>query len=213
MRKLDRTAVTEPTCLCTYIHGRDKWSEVKGCDKEEIRSCLEEMQGRRCAYCEGDLDTLGQHIEHFWRKGQYPVRTFDWTNLFWSCDETDSCGHFKDHGAGAYDVAQLVDPCCDDPDLFFRFRSDGTIDVRPGLSPADKHRAVETLRVFGLCAKWGRLRNMRKAAISGYLQDAEDAIEAGFGPDDLAEYFQETLVEVATLPFSTAIRHVLTERP
>jgi uncharacterized protein (TIGR02646 family) len=156
---------------------------------------------------------LGQHIEHFWRKSVHPAKTFDWKNLYWSCDQTDSCGHFKDHGAGAYDVNQLVDPCCDDPDLFFRFRSDGTIDVQLGLSPADKHKAEETLRVFGLCAQWGRLRNMRKAAVSGYLEDVREAIKAGFGPDDLVEYFEETLQEIATLPFSTAIRHVLTERP
>jgi uncharacterized protein (TIGR02646 family) len=213
MRRLDRSVASEPVCLPAYRHGRDNWSNVKGCDKEEIRGCLEQMQGRRCAYCEGDLDTLGQHIEHFWRKSVHPARTFDWENLYWSCNQTDSCGHFKDHGAGAYDVAHLVDPCRDDPDRFFIFRADGTIDIRSGLTEAERHRASETLRVFGLNDKWGRLRNMRKRAVSGYLQDVQDAIEAGFGPDDLVEYFRDALQRSASLPFSTAIRHVLTERP
>lgn len=213
MRKLDRTSASIPVCLARYTHGRNNWSDVNGCDKEEIRVCLEQMQGRRCAYCEGDLDTFGQQIDHFKRKHFFKRHTFDWNNLYWSCDQKESCGHFKDNGAGYYEVTHLIDPCCDDPDMFFIFRADGTIDIRPGLTEAQHHRASETLRVFALNDKWGRLRNMRKRAVSGYLQDVQDAIEAGFGPDDLVEYFRDALQIAVNLPFSTAIRHVLTERP
>ena len=84
----------------------------------------------------GHLDALGQHIEHFRRKKHFPELTFTWANLYWSCDQTDSCGHYKDHGAGAYNVNDLVELCIDDPDEFFRFRADGTISIRPGLSAA-----------------------------------------------------------------------------
>jgi uncharacterized protein (TIGR02646 family) len=212
MRKLNRAICPAPACLGGYTHGVHTWDNVSSVHKGEIRTHLETMQGRRCAYCEGDIETLGQHIEHFRRKSSHPALTFDWDNLFWSCDQTDSCGHFKDCGAGPYNVTDLINPCCDDPDAFFIFQADGTISIRHGLSAADQHRARETLRVFSLDAKWGRLRAMRKAAISGYVEDADTAFNEGWSPDDIRDLFQTELEIARNLPFYTAIRHVLTER-
>lgn len=213
MRYLDRMAVPAPACLGSYTHHTNSWDNVTGLHREQIRARLQQMQGRRCAYCEGGIDALGQHIEHFRRKSQFQVLTFEWGNLYWSCDQTDSCGHYKDHGAGHYNVADLIDPCAEDPDAFFRFRADGTITIRAGLTAHDQHRAAETLRVFGLDEKWGRLRNMRKGAVAGYIRDADEAIKVGFGPADLQEYFKEALVAAAAEPFPTVVRHVLTEGP
>ncbi|QYK43751.1 MAG: TIGR02646 family protein [Xanthobacteraceae bacterium] len=212
MRKLDRAICPAPACLGSYTHGVHKWDNVSSAEKGEIRTQLEAMQGRRCAYCEGSIDSLGQHIEHFRRKSLHPALTFDWNNLFWSCDQTDSCGHFKDRGAGPYNVVDLIDPCLDDPDAFFVFRADGTISVRNGLSAQDEHRARETLRVFSLNPQWGRLRNMRQAAVSGYVDSANDAFDAGLTPADIRAYFAQELQAAHDLPFYTAIRHVLTER-
>lgn len=214
MRKLDRAARPAPPCLGHYDHGAHSWKDVAPDHKAEIKAHLETMQGRRCAYCEGDIDVLGQHIEHFRCKGDPSYRhlTFDWSNLFWSCDQKHSCGRFKDNGAGQYNVADLIEPCCDDPDAFFIFQADGTISVRRGLSAQDERRARETLRVFRLDADWGRLRAMRKAAVFGYVNDADEAVNAGLSPDDIREYFADVLECAKSLPFYTAIRHVLTER-
>lgn len=212
MRKLDRTKYPAPACLGGYRHGAHSWQDVVPDHKKEIRAQLETMQGRRCAYCEGDIDTLGQHIEHFRRKSVHPALTFDWDNLFWSCDQADSCGHFKDHGAGPYNVTDLINPCCDDPDAFFIFQADGTISVRQGLSEVDQRRATETLRVFSLDAEWGRLRAMRKVAVSGYVDSANEAFDAGLTPTDIRAYFAQELQAAHNLPFYTAIKHVLTER-
>ncbi|OEC93555.1 retron Ec78 anti-phage system effector HNH endonuclease PtuB [Rhizobium sp. YK2] len=213
MQHLDRAAVPAPPCLGTYNHGADTWDNVSSQDRAEIKIHLETLQGRRCAYCEGGVEDLGQHIEHFRRKSTYPALTFDWNNLFWSCDEKDSCGHFKDSGAGPYDVADLINPCSDDPDQFFTFRADGTISVRHGLSQPQQHKANETLRVFSLHPQWGRLRNMRKAAVVGYIKYIADAVADGFSDDDIHELIAEELQAARGLPFYTAIRHVLTERP
>lgn len=211
MRKLDRINATVPVCLANYQYGQHNWDDLTPDDRAQIRQCLEDMQGHRCAYCEGSLDILGQHIEHFRRRGQghSPHLTFVWSNLYWSCDQQDSCGRYKDHDAGPYNVNELMDPSVDDPDRFFRFRSDGTISLRHGLDAADTHRAEETLRVFNLHAKWGRLRNMRKAAVSSYVSMVDNA--AGFSPDEMRQLFTDELAAAASLPFFTAIRHVLTE--
>ena len=172
MRRLDRTICPAPACLEAYHHDTHSWSDVRPEHKAEIRAHLERMQGRRCAYCEGDIDVLGQHVEHFRRKGDPANRclTFDWGNLFWSCDQSDSCGHFKDHGAGAYNVADLINPCSDEPDGFFIFRSDGTISVRRGLSADDERRARETLRVFSLSRRVGSTPQHAKDGRDGLCQ-------------------------------------------
>lgn len=211
MRRLNRGAVAQPACLANYQHGQHKWDDLSPEDKEEIRQRLEQMQGRRCAYCEGSLDVLGWHIEHFRRKhaAHFPHLTFVWANLYWSCDQHDSCGHFKDNGAGAYNPNDLIDPCVDNPDAFFRFRADGTISIRHGLQAPDQHRARETLRVFNLDPQWGRLRQMRRAALVGYISMIDDAI--GFTMGELQQLFEDELAVAESLPFSTAIRHVLTE--
>jgi uncharacterized protein (TIGR02646 family) len=191
------------------VHPAQRWKDVTAADMNQIRTYLELMQGRCCAYCEGSLDALGQHIEHFRTRKQHPELTFTWTNLYWSCDQSDSCGHHKENGAGRYNVNDLIDPCMDEPDRFFRFRSDGTISIRPGLSPGDRSRAQETLRVLNLNPMWGRLRNMRRAAVAGYVSLAE--VEVGFSPGEWREFFSDELAVAATQPFYTAIRHVLTE--
>jgi len=209
VKRLDRSAVPAPACLGNYTHGEHNWSDVASADRVQIRAHLEQMQGRHCAYCEGPLDVLGHHIEHFRRKHLFQQLTFSWSNLYWSCDQTDSCGHYKDHGAGVYNVDELIDPCIDDPDRFFRFRSDGTITVRSNLQVMDQHRANETLRVFNLHPRWGRLRNMRKAAIAGYVSLADPQL--GFSASELREFFSDELALAATQPFYTAVRHVLTE--
>ena len=211
MRKLDRDCAEAPECLAGYDHRTDTWKSLTGEHKQQIRACLETLQGRRCAYCEGDLDLLGQHIEHFRRKSrfQFPELTFAWSNLYWSCDCDDSCGHYKDKRAGAYDVADLLNPCLDDPDKFFRFRSDGRISLRDGLGEIDLRRAQETLRVLNLDPQWGRLRKMRAAVLVGYVSLVDDG--AGLSNGELREYFEDVLLAAEAEPFSTAIRHVLTE--
>ena len=99
MHRLQRGAA--PICLARYRHGRDNWSALDGADRTEIWQTLEAMQSQRCAYCEAAIAEGNRHIEHFVQKGRDPRVTFQWDNLFGSCNREDSCGKYKDHGAGA----------------------------------------------------------------------------------------------------------------
>ena len=209
MRKLDRAAVAAPPCLGRYKHGQDNWNAVDHSERQQIRDALERMQGRRCAYCEGPLDELGQHIEHFRSRDRHSTLTFAWTNLYWSCDRHDSCGRYKDHDARPYVPDDLIDPCFDDPDRFFRFHSDGTIAVRHDLPAADRRRAVETLRVFNLDPGHGRLRSMRQRVAEAY-----QAVEMGIldalidcSEAERREFIEDEIARTADQPFSTVIRH------
>ena len=102
MHKLDRTA--PPRCLKKYDYRRDRWNDVTDREKHEIWQQLEKMQGRLCAYCESKL-TEKRHIEHFRQRSSFSKLTFEWENLFGSCNREDSCGKFKDKQS--YDLFEI----------------------------------------------------------------------------------------------------------
>jgi uncharacterized protein (TIGR02646 family) len=168
------------------------------------------MQGGLCAYCEGSLETLGSHIEHFRTRDGHPQLTFVWTNLLWCCDRSDSCGHHKDTKGRPYDVSNLIDPTTEEPDLFFRFNQNGTISVRDGLPPVPRKRAEETIRALGLDAEFGRLRQMRRLAVAAYHAQEPGMLEVlmTFSPEERRNYVREELVRTAREPFCTVIRHL-----
>jgi len=211
MHKLDRENINLPDCLNNYRHGRDEWAALTYEEREEIRSALELMQGRRCAYCECGLDDHGQHIEHFRQRGRYPQGTFDWSNLFLSCERHESCGKHKDR-CGQYDYTDLIKPDVEDPEYFLLFANDGTIAVRRGLTAIERRRAEETLRIFNLDEQGGPLRYMRKAAVSGYIKTAQEIQDiANYYPqEDWMPFLMEEIEQSKDLPFCTAIKHALT---
>jgi len=214
MHQLDRSYVPSPVCLSRYQHGRDNWNNLSDADRQEIRVALEVMQGRRCAYCECSLDAHhGQHIEHFLQRGRYPQGTFDWNNLFWSCERDNSCGKHKD-GCDSYNHDDLIKPDVEDPEQFFLFVSNGSIALRASLTAAQQHRAKETLRILNLDAQWGPLRHMRQRAARGYIQVVEDIMEmAAIHPPDVRQpLLEQELDQSRSLPFCTAIKHVLTRQ-
>lgn len=207
MRKLERGAA--PACLASYRHGRDNWSQVTPQEKAMIWTALEQMQGLRCAYCEGPAIDGKRHIEHFRQKGRDPTITFAWANLFGSCNRNASCGRYKDE-LPAYNPADLIKPDVEDPEHFFLFVTDGSIAIREGLSAADKRRAAETIRIFNL--NYG-LRQLRYSAIVNYIAQGDEArrmVEAGeCTREECLELLQAELAATADLPFATAIRHTL----
>jgi uncharacterized protein (TIGR02646 family) len=205
---------TAPACLGNYQHGAHQWTNLTPTwdEREEIRADLQAMQGQRCAYCEGDLDVHGQHIEHFRQRGRFPQGTFDWDNLFWSCEREDSCGKHKDK-CGVYSPADLIKPDVEDPEHFFLFASNGTIAIRTAtLTAQEQHRAAETLRIFNLDRERGALRYMRKARCAGYLKTAEElqSISATWPMEDWFPFLEEEIAKTRHLPFCTAIKHTLT---
>ncbi|UVM28914.1 TIGR02646 family protein [Pseudomonas sp. B21-021] len=172
------------------------------------------MQDTRCAYCDADISNLKRaHIEHFRQRDRYPQGTFDWTNLFGSCNREDACGKFKDD-CGPYDHNLLIKPDVDDPDDFLIFVKDGTIIPRADLNDRARRRALETLRIFNLDAQNGALRAMRQEAIRPHLDTAHAIMEMfeEFPQIDIQEFIEGEIQKIAHLPFSTSIRHTLSVR-
>lgn len=223
MHQLDRAIVPAPPCLARLRAAGNGWN-LAPADYDELHAALEQLQGRRCAYCEADLDVMGEHVEHFARRSRFPARIFDWANLFWSCSAPESCGKHKDacgqtsygpcarhdSDGAAYADADLIDPSLDDPEEYFLFVGDGQIRPRSGLSPEKSRRAIATIRVFGLDCE--RLRHMRKRVAAGYLHTAEELLDLAqvFAQQDVMDLLDGELQVTRHLPFATTIKHVLT---
>jgi uncharacterized protein (TIGR02646 family) len=211
MHKLDRDPVA-PACLRRYRHGRDTWSPESPtyAERQDIWAKLDTMQGQRCAYCESDISDCQRHIEHFRQRDRYPQGTFDWNNLFGSCNRKGTCGDHKDK-CGVYPPGDLLKPDVDDPDQFLVFSVDGSVRARRGLSDSEQHRAEATIRILGLD---NTLNQIRRSAVAGYAQTAEELMQLAenFDATDWLPLLQQELKDIAHLPFATAIRHVLTRQ-
>lgn len=126
------------------------WDEtfLKSDEHTAICDCLYARQDHHCAYCDIKInDTAAGHVEHLERRSDNPQRTFDWNDMFFSCNHTDSCGKYKDNSRLRFTPAEIVDPSVDDPSDFFVYGMNGRVSA---LNSVSAHRAGETIRVFNL---------------------------------------------------------------
>ena len=147
-----------------------------------IGNALYEQQDHYCAYCEIKIDEMqgGGHIEHLERRSDNPQRTFDWNNMFFSCNNLDSCGKFKDNQRLKYDVKDIVDPSREDPADFFTFDALGNVSP---LNHSVEHRALETIRIFNL---QDSVRLKRKRA--EIAETVKYFLELSPSEDDITEF-------------------------
>lgn len=142
-----------------------------------IGTVLHERQSKYCAYCAKYLSEKRKgHIEHLERRSDNPKRTFDWRNLFFSCNHSHSCGKYKDTNKIKFKPEDIVDPSQEDPADFFYFDANGFIFARSGVG---EERAKETIRVFNLNAAHlvGTRRNIARAAEKLYTYSDEELDE------------------------------------
>lgn len=164
MRKLKRGQA--PRCLSKYRYGRDKWRALSTNAQynAEVWRQLNNMQGHFCAYCESRLKQK-KHIEHFFRCRDVQQKTFDWSNLFGSCDEPDSCGKYKDNKAPVtIELSKVCKPDIMDPADYLFFADDGSVEPQSGLSPAGLEIAKNTIQVFNLNGSSKLVGKRREAA-------------------------------------------------
>ncbi|PVZ42332.1 retron Ec78 anti-phage system effector HNH endonuclease PtuB [Pseudomonas sp. CC120222-01a] len=207
MRRLNRDEAP-PAGLDRYRHGRDQWSSTTPELRLLIWEKLEDMQGARCAYCEADINHSKRHIEHFRQRDRYPQGTFDWHNLFGSCNRPNTCGKQKD-SCGLYPHEDLIKPDIEDPEDFLVFTPNGSVQPRASLSNRDRCRAEETIRILGLD---GALTQIRLEQVRGYLETAWAIQEMAqqYPTEQWLPFLEDELARTANLPFATAIKHVLT---
>ncbi|MFH4593979.1 retron Ec78 anti-phage system effector HNH endonuclease PtuB [Vibrio alginolyticus] len=216
MKKLVRGDA--PLCLAQFMHGRDNWSVISNNGlTNEIWEKLNIMQSGFCAYCECQLqeDNTKRHIEHFIQKGRDPSKTFDWDNLFGSCNNPNRCGKFKDEDSEAknIDLAKVCKPDVMDASELILFLNSGKVRSRTTLTPQQKELADNTITVFNL-DRDSTLENSRKAAIAGEKSLADSYWEMLANDDTgelavlLEEELSEALIRIKQVEHSTALVHL-----
>ena len=195
----------------TKRRNRPGWGDIDPHVRAATREALESMQTREghvfCAYCEGEIHDSHGHIEHLAPRARFPERTFEWTNLFLSCDAGMHCGRYKDKHDRSYEPDEVIHPDADEPDNFFFFSSTGDCEIRAGLSPTDRKRAELTLRVLNLNHEdLRRVRaNIGKQLMSMNLDSLSDFED--FEPDEVKEFFDFVVNQFADKPYSSVARH------
>lgn len=155
MKRLTRTALsadaeaklTELTrAVVTSADPKDeadsRWRSLPKAFRE-IRKALETMaSGRsRCMYCE---DSLGTDIDHFWPKGNYPNRAFQWANYLLACSHCNSNQKRNLFPLDATGTPLLIDPTAEDP------RDHLTFSPSTGRYVAFSPKGDKSIEVFGL---------------------------------------------------------------
>lgn len=215
MKKLIRGYA--PLCLAQFAYGRDNWSviSINGLTNE-IWEKLDIMQRGFCAYCECQLqeDNTKRHIEHFIQKDRDPGKTFDWDNLFGSCNNPNRCGKFKDGAPVAknIDLTKVCKPDEMEPSELILFLNSGKIRPRATLTLHKQEFANNTIAAFNLNGD-STLENSRKTAIAGEKRLADSYWEMLVDDNgELSELLEtelnEALIRIKKVEHSTALDHL-----
>lgn len=218
MHKLNRDPVA-PACLAGKTDPPNRWDEIFNNHdaRNEIWAKLGSMQGNRCAYCESLFVGYSRHIEHFKQRRRFPEATFDWSNLFGSCQQPNSCGkykdNYKDNDQHAYHPDELIKPDLDDPSDYLFFASDGSVSPRDQLSDEHRRKAEKTIATFNLN---GPLRQEREKAIANYQNYAKElfgGVLEQLAPEEWDAEYQSVLLRIDQSPFCSAIRQFFAFKP
>lgn len=217
MKKLVRG--NAPLCLAQFKHGQDNWSIIREKNLgKDIWEKLDIMQQGFCAYCECSLYINGSrgHIEHFIQRDKDPHLTFDWGNLFGSCNNKNRCGTYKDNNrlAKGIDLSKVCKPDMIGSSDLILFLNSGKVRPRTNLGSNEKELANNTIAAFNLDGD-SKLENSRRTAISAEksLADTYWEMSVEYG-NDLAELLKEELAEallrIKKIEYSTALEHLWT---
>ncbi len=199
MRKLKRPK-DAPKCLVrAQENGATNWQRLRGGDRREIWSKLNEMQFMICAYCESTFTKDDSHIEHLYPRSKYEGLTFEWKNLFGSCNNEFTCGIFKDSARNPHQVNHelLIKPDQDDPREYFHFYKNGRISAKSGLTEKQYLRAKETIKAFNLNNT--TLTSLRRRHLEPLYQLEEDFIIWSDICEDDPELLDELAYEIRLL--------------
>jgi uncharacterized protein (TIGR02646 family) len=151
---------------------------------------LENEQGNQCAYTELPLEyeKTNSHIEHLKRKDSafFPELTFEWSNLFVSCNSDDFGGKYKDgkylKGKTKADNALIINPALENPNEYFELKNWGELTIKDDLQGIAKTKAEETIKAFNL--NHNSLQDRRREMI----QSVNDYKNGGLDSEMIIEF-------------------------
>jgi uncharacterized protein (TIGR02646 family) len=110
----------------------------------EARGELIARIGEYCSYCESRINA-SLAVEHVLSKQHLPRHELDWDNLLLACV---NCNSSK--GGKRIRLGSCYWPHRDNTARAFAYKADGVVTTAPGLTPAQRRRAMRTVRLTGL---------------------------------------------------------------
>jgi len=89
MLKIDKI---KPNFFDNLIKNKKTWDDLN--NRDVVNDTLLKEQEAMCAYCEIKLNKY--HIDHFYKRNLFPELTFDYNNLFLSCNSEKHSAKYKD---------------------------------------------------------------------------------------------------------------------
>ena len=156
LAELERLGADPSATASQKKRARDKVTKAQNKYRHpQVKKALKQMFQGKCAYCESQVTVVAWgHIEHFYPKGQFVDRTFQWENLLLSCEvcNSDYKGtKFPLDGSGR---PLLIDPTSVSPDLHLLFSWDPIAELA-AVYGRDS-RGMETVQTFDLNGERGR---------------------------------------------------------
>lgn len=137
---------------------------------KDVKEALVKMFHGKCAYCESKVNHMSYgDIEHFYPKSEYIHRTFEWTNLLFSCQVCNNPQHkgttFPVDNNG---VPLLIDPTTDLPEDHLDFKWDpGKMEATVDGRDARGRKTVETFKLNDTSGK--ELLRYRSRVVRGLM--------------------------------------------
>lgn len=190
----------EPEDFSRYMkhHKLRHWEDADGNEKARWRAyILQNEQNGSSLYTE---EPCGEHshIGHFRKRSDFPNLTFSWSNFIVDGINEEYGAKHKDKTKGMLDYDRLIDPVAEDPQPFFTYYADGSIEPNKELSEKDSERAVYTIGVFNL--NHPSLKHRREEIFNTFNQETSNRAEA----EQMAQSF-------SSYGFPSVVRQILSE--
>jgi len=89
MLKIDKN---KPVFFNSLVKDKTVWNDLK--NRTNLYNHMIKEQKNMCAYCERKLNKY--HLDHFYTRNLFADKTFDYDNLFISCDSEHHSAKYKD---------------------------------------------------------------------------------------------------------------------
>lgn len=199
MRKLDKGAPILSFTEFVSKHHPTKWEEAKDVSHLWREYILDYEQHWLSGYTEEPIRLDNSHIDHFRKQSLFNSLVFDWRNFIVdSKNETYGAKHKDGVVQTREDNEKLVNPAVEDASRYFKYELNGRIEVAERLSPADRARAIFSIKVFNL--NESSLVERRRIIINTIMEPYKDLTD-----DDIQE-------ALAALGFTSVVEQLLRER-
>jgi uncharacterized protein (TIGR02646 family) len=168
----------------------NSWQNFRNKNKKELKDNLLAIQNGLCAYCEIRLDDeIGNHLEHIEPKSKNPDKTFEYTNIVYSCitdsltdnedSNPESCGHAKNDK-----VIEIkpTDKNCED---CFSYDLFGRVIPSLNLSKEKEQQVKNTITTLNLNCK--RLKRQRESVIKEGFKIISELLESEYALNDFLD--------------------------